>query len=112
MKLKIFSIYDSKAEYYLQPFFMQTKRDAIDAFKALVNDDKSRISKHPADFTLFEVGEYDDLTGKFTSYASNISIHNALELKEVSSQMNLEFKQPREVVEKSISEAKKAAGMN
>lgn len=78
---KIYAIYDSKLEAYMQPFFMQSKGQAVRAFTDTVNDDKTQFWKHPEDFTLFELGEYDDSTGKVSSYATNISLGVALEYK-------------------------------
>lgn len=78
---KIYAIYDSKLEAYMQPFFMQSKGQAVRAFTDTVNDDKTQFWKHPEDFTLFELGEYDDSTGKVSSYTTNISLGVALEYK-------------------------------
>lgn len=79
MKLNIYAIYDSKIEAYMQPFFMRTKGEALRAWEELANDSKSNISKHPADFTLFEIGEYDDQTGAVKANEARVNIGNALE---------------------------------
>lgn len=68
MKSKFFTVYDSKTEVYLQPFLMQTKGAAIRAFADTVNDQSSQFAKHPEDFTLFEIGEYDDSTANMIPY--------------------------------------------
>ena len=81
MKLKIFSIYDSKAEAYHQPFYLTTKSLAIRQFTDLANDNSSQISKHPADFTLFYIGEYDDHTASFDLEKTKIALGTALEFK-------------------------------
>jgi len=73
MKLKIFSIYDSKAEAYKQPFFMLTKGEALRGVMQLLEDNNHLFSKHPGDFTLFELGEYDDNNGKMSPLPSPIS---------------------------------------
>ena len=57
---KIFSVFDSKAELYLTPFFMKTKGEAVRGFEDVANDKNSAIGRHPEDYTLFELGEYDD----------------------------------------------------
>jgi len=64
MQLKIFSIRDSKAEHYGQPFFQKTHGEAERNFSALVNDEKSMTAKYPEDFDLYYLGGYDDITGK------------------------------------------------
>jgi hypothetical protein len=65
MRHKLFSIYDIKAEAYLQPFFLQTKGQAIRAITDCVNDPNHQFSRHPADYTLFELGEYEDSNANF-----------------------------------------------
>lgn len=62
---KVFSVYDRAATAYLQPFFMPARGLAIRAFTDLCNDEKNQFSKHPGDYELFELGEYDDVAGKF-----------------------------------------------
>lgn len=66
MILNIFSIYDSKIESYMKPFYCNTKGEAIRMFSDGLKESDSLISKHPEDFTLFHLGEYDDSTAKFT----------------------------------------------
>jgi hypothetical protein len=83
MIMKVFTIYDSKAESYLQPFFMQSKGQAIRAFSELVNDEKHNFGKYPADFTLFELGVWDDSKALFTTYATPVSLGVAVEFKQV-----------------------------
>lgn len=80
MKLKIYSVYDAKLEAYMQPFFMQTRGQALRAFTDTCNDTNTQFSKHPEDFTLFELGEYDDESGLFTNLEAKISLGTALEL--------------------------------
>ncbi|QXP08494.1 MAG: nonstructural protein [Arizlama microvirus] len=65
MKLKIYSIFDEKAKAYAQPFYMQQDGLAMRAFGDLVNDKTSQLNKHPVDFTLWCLGEYDDNSGMF-----------------------------------------------
>lgn len=79
MLMKVFSIYDSKVEAYMKPFFDQTKGSAIRAVTEAVNDSSTTFSKYPADFTLFELGTYDDSSAQFDLYSSPVSIGVLLE---------------------------------
>lgn len=81
MKIKIFSIYDSKAEAYLQPFFMMSKGQAMRAFDTAVNTAGDNFCKYAADYTLFELGEFDDTHAIFTTLNAPVSICNGIELK-------------------------------
>lgn len=79
MILNIFSIYDSKAEAYMQPFFMKTKGEAVRAFSDLVRDPQSMVSKHPEDYVLFEIGSFDDQKAEICVLDSPRSLGVAIE---------------------------------
>lgn len=84
MKLKAFTIYDTKLEAYMQPFFMTSKGQALRAFSDTVNDQSTQFAKHPEDFTLFEIGEYDDSNAQLTSHKTPISLGLAIEYANTS----------------------------
>ncbi len=63
MILNVFAVYDSKAGYYSRPFMFQSRGEAIRAFTESANDASHQFCKYAADFTLFQVGTYDDQTG-------------------------------------------------
>lgn len=82
MKLKIYCIYDSKGENFgKQPHFFENRADSIRAFQQAVNDPQSMWSKYPADYTLFEIGEWDQMEGVITMYETKMSLGLALEYK-------------------------------
>lgn len=72
--MKIFTVYDTKAEAYLQPFFMQTRGAAIRGFTELVNDKNHSFGKYPADYVLFEIGSFDDHTGLISANIAPLSV--------------------------------------
>lgn len=63
MILKIFTVYDQKAKAFLPPFFMAQRPAAERAFSDCVNDDTHQFGKHPEDYTLMEIGEFNDESG-------------------------------------------------
>jgi len=77
-----FTVYDSKAELYLPPFYNQTKGQAVRAFQDTTNTPEHSFHKHPEDFTLFYLGTYDDCTAKFDLEATPHSLGTALEYKD------------------------------
>ena len=79
MKIKMFTVFDSKVGAYLQPFFMQSTGAAMRAFEDSCNDPQMQFNKHPADFTLFEIGEYDDSDASVILLENKISLVSALE---------------------------------
>lgn len=65
MKLHIYTVYDSKADAYLKPFFSQSNGAAIRSLTDTVNsgDNNNMITSHPEDYSLFLIGEWDESTG-------------------------------------------------
>jgi len=63
MLLPIFAIYDSKALYYGPPFIQQNVDMGKRAFADIVNEPGNPIHAHPSDFSLIEIGTYDDEKG-------------------------------------------------
>jgi len=70
MKYKVFAIYDGAVEAYLNPFHLRSVAEAIRSVQDLVNDPKMRFHQHAADYTLYEVAEYDDCKGQFYPHQS------------------------------------------
>jgi len=77
--MKIFSIYDSKAEAYLQPFFAPTKAYAIRQFTQAANDESADFHKFAADYTLFELGSWDEQTGTIAPNEAKTALGSAIE---------------------------------
>ena len=53
-KLHVYTVYDSKAEAYLRPFFSQNNGSAIRSLADSVNAKEAgnMVSQHPEDFSL------------------------------------------------------------
>ena len=79
MIYKIYSVYDSKAEAYMQPSFMSAKGAALRSFTDAVNDSSHIFGKHPEDYSLFELGSFDDCSASFNLYASPQSLGVGIE---------------------------------
>jgi len=86
MKLQIFSVYDSKAEFYGNPFFMQSVGEAIRGFQDISTDMSTNIGRHPGDFTLFHLGEYENSYGEWTLFDTKKNLGTALEHQPVDMQ--------------------------
>lgn len=79
MLLKIFALYDSKAEAYNKPFYQQTTGAALRDFEEACKQPDSMIAKYPADFTLFEIGVFNDEDCEIIMHNAKINLGNALE---------------------------------
>jgi len=79
----MFSVYDSKAGAYTQPFYAVNSRVAVRMFTELANDPKHTFGMHPEDFTLFELGSFDDQSGRIDQLDVKTSaIGKAIEYKQ------------------------------
>lgn len=81
MEMKMFSVHDSKAEGFIQPFFAPNDAVASRMFERAANDPTTDISRFAEDYTLFEVGSFDQNTGKCTSLETPKSLGLALIFK-------------------------------
>lgn len=63
--LRLYCIYDSKAEQFSPPQVYHNDMLALRAFEGLVNDDKMLINSYPEDFSLHYVGNLGDSDGRY-----------------------------------------------
>tara|TARA_B100000579_G_C22312271_1_gene612135 strand:+ start:142 stop:393 length:252 start_codon:yes stop_codon:yes gene_type:complete len=62
-----YAVYDRKAEVYSTPFLEIKDGTAIRAVQDLVINNKDHaFAKHPSDFSLHRLGEFDEIEGKIT----------------------------------------------
>ncbi len=78
MKLKLFSIHDSKAAAFIQPFFSPTTATALRSFATAANDEATDFFRYGGDYTLFELGEFDQLSAKLETYSTPINLGLAI----------------------------------
>lgn len=75
---KVFTVYDSKAEAYLPPFCSPTRGVAIRMVRAACLDVNHDFHKFGADYTLFEIAEFDERTGCVEMYDSHYNLGTGL----------------------------------
>lgn len=66
---QVFSVFDSKAAAYALPFFLPRVEVAIRSFRDAVRNPEHDMHRHPEDYSLHLLGEFDDASGAFTSRA-------------------------------------------
>lgn len=76
----MFSIFDAKAKAYITPFFLPTTGMATRTFTDMINDPTCAFSKHPEDYTIFNLGSLDDSTGIITLEQTPMTLHNGITL--------------------------------
>lgn len=57
---KIFTVLDHQAKAHIPPFFYPTEGLALRAFSDYCNNPDHPWGKHPEDYTLIGLGEYDE----------------------------------------------------
>jgi hypothetical protein len=81
MKFLAFSIFDKAAENFNTPMFLAAKGQAIRAFDDQANSPDSMIYKHPTDYVLYHIGEYDDSNGLLTPLLKPHQMGSGLDFK-------------------------------
>lgn len=64
--LKVFALLDMKAGFFQVPFFMPSVGQAVRAVSDMAADQQTIIGRHPGDFELYQLGDWDDATAAFT----------------------------------------------
>ena len=65
MRIQLFTVFDKAVNAFLQPFYARSRGEAVRSFMETVNDPKSQINKHSADYVMYYLGEFDDGSGLF-----------------------------------------------
>ena len=78
MTTELFSIWDSAAQRYLEPFFAPTIEYAIRQFRQAVNKPDHQFNLYPEDYTLFHVGSFDQEEGQLQPLATPHSLGVAI----------------------------------
>lgn len=83
MKLAVLSIRDLAINAFGQPVFFAAVGGAIRAFGDEINRvaENNNMNRHPEDFELYELGIYDDQTGKFDMAQQPIRVATGIQFK-------------------------------
>lgn len=77
---KMYSVYDSKVQSYERPWIAPNKGSALRAVLDVFKDPNHPFTKWPADFTIFEIGEWDETTGTMIPYQTKVNCGVMIEL--------------------------------
>lgn len=64
MILNVYSVYDKKAQCYLDIFYRNHDGEALRSFSDRVSESNSLYAKHPEDYSLFKLGQIDTTSGE------------------------------------------------
>lgn len=79
MMLHVFSVFDHAVSAFLPPFYARSKGEAVRSFSEACNTEDHQFTRHAADFTLFELGLFDDSCGAFQQLSAPTRVISALE---------------------------------
>lgn len=65
MKLRAYAVRDNAVGAFMRPMFARSDAEMTRSFMDEVNRPDSELGKHPEDYALFFVGEFDEMTGHF-----------------------------------------------
>lgn len=82
MKKSMFTVVDSAAEIFGNPFYMTNKAVAIRDFHFACGDKTTQIGRNPEDFHLMYLGEFDDVLCTFDLLPSPERIATGFQVKE------------------------------
>ena len=71
MKMAIFCVHDRATQVFGTPMFLLSKGQAIRSFSDEVNRaaEDNQLYRHPDDFDLYELGDWETETGEFFPHA-------------------------------------------
>lgn len=72
--LKIYSVYDSKAQGFIQPFYCVNSAVALRSFASAAGDEGHEFHRHAEDFCLYEIGEWFPDTGMINVYEKHVNL--------------------------------------
>lgn len=76
---KVFTVYDSAADYYSPPFYTRTRGEAVRAVALVLRDPEHVFSRHTSDYSLWCLGTWDDQAGEIVMNKERVCALNTLE---------------------------------
>lgn len=80
MQQYAYTLYDAKSLVYSPPFYAPAHGAAVRMVMDLVTDKNTSVGRHPADYTLFCVGRFDDAAGQLLPFDVREHISDVLPL--------------------------------
>lgn len=90
MNSRVYSIYDVKSLSYSPPYLAATDGVAVRMFKEVVDDVNSMVGKHPGDFKLYCIANFDDARGLVLAIAPMEHVVDAMALVSYQQKLPLE----------------------
>lgn len=82
--LKVVAVQDARSGFFMRPSFGNHLGSILRDWESVVNDPQSQMNKYPEDFALYELGEYDDISGNFKCEATPRLLSTARQVQKTS----------------------------
>lgn len=82
MKLVVVAVRDSAVDAFMRPFFAPSTAFAVRSFGEAVKEPESPMFKSPQDYALFELGSFDEESGRMDNLDSPRQLVRAQDIKE------------------------------
>lgn len=69
MKKIVFSIFDRLTGVFNVPFLAHSPGEAVRTFIDAASDSRTLLARHPGDYSLVQISEFDDQTGLYNDCA-------------------------------------------
>lgn len=83
----VFAVYDNAVKAFMTPFIQQSQGQAIRGFMDACDDEKTNLSRHPEDYTLFQIATYDDANGRYENLDTPEALGTALKFKSLKNKI-------------------------
>lgn len=84
MVLIVCAVRDSALDAFMRPIFVPTTGMAVRSFSDEVKRDESPMSSHPEDYALFELGTFDEESGRMVNLDSPRQLVRGADVKEMA----------------------------
>lgn len=84
MTQELFAIYDNKASFYMTPWPCRNVGIARREFGSACANSESAMGKFPADYVLYQIGEYNDNDATVKSLTPPVRICDGLEILQLT----------------------------
>jgi hypothetical protein len=79
---QLLSLFDSKTGHFADPITVLSKGEALRSFADAANNPESDINKHPEDFSIHVIGQFDTTSGSIMPTTAPESLGTALEYQD------------------------------
>jgi hypothetical protein len=79
MNLNVYAIYDKLQQTFMTPMFQHNDGTMLRMIQQAVNDKESYIYKNPQDYSIYQIGEWND-NGELKGLENNRKVVEAVEL--------------------------------